>query len=349
MRRGFTMLELMLAVLILSIMTIVSVWTFRSIVRNWELATEMADNMQRVDYALAQVTSALRSAYFPTGGNTKDSDGFMLLGDEDDTNDPEETDSITWTKLGPAIVGRNSRFAKSPHRITLKIRKEGELGDDDPGGLVADVISKDLREDDFDEEEEENWDRYVLCENVQGFNCRVLDKEQPFKDDMANWVDQWDTSNCIPRRVQLTFWMKPLDDDKDPYPIVRVVEIPLWDISQNPVTATSDDRGRGRGGRNSGGGRGAGGGQSGGGPGGGGPGGGGPGGGGPGGGGMRGGGQGGGPGGGGRGGGGNSMMRGGGMQGGGRGGMGGGGRGGGMGGGGMPGGGMGGGMPGGGM
>ena len=78
MKRGFTMLELMLAVLILSIMTIVSVWTFRSIVRNWELATEMADNMQRVDYALAQVTSALRSAYFPTGGNTKDEDGRVV-------------------------------------------------------------------------------------------------------------------------------------------------------------------------------------------------------------------------------------------------------------------------------
>ena len=312
------MLELMLAVVILSIMTIVSVWTFRSIVRNWELATEMADNMQRVDYALAQVTSALRSAYFPTGGNTKDSDGFMLIGDEDDTNDPEEQDAITWTKLGPAVVGRNSRFAKSPHRITLKIRREGELGDDDPGGLVADVISKDLREDDFDEEEEENWDHYVLCENVQGFNCRVLDKEQPFKDNMANWVDQWDTSNCIPRRVQLTFWMKPLDDDKEPYPVVRVVEIPLWDISQNPVTATSDDKGRGRGGSNSGGGRGTGGGT--------------------------GGGQGGGPGG-------NPMIRGGGMQGGGMpGGRGGGMPGGGMGGGrgGMPGGMPGGGMPGGG-
>ena len=321
------MLELMLAVLILSIMTIVSVWTFRSIVRNWELATEMADNMQRVDYALAQVTSALRSAYFPTGGNTKDEDGFMLLGDEDDTNDPEEEDSITWTKLGPAVVGRNSRFAKSPHRITLRIAKEGELGDDDPGGLVADVISKDLREDDFDEEEEENWDHYVLCENVQGFNCRVLDKEQPFKDDMANWVDQWDTSNCIPRRVQLTFWMKPLDDDKEPYPVVRVVEIPLWDISQNPVTATSDDKGRRRGDRNSGGGRGTGG-QNGQMPGG-----------------MPGGGMGG------RGG--NSMTRGGGMQGGGgRGGGRGGGMpgGGGRGGGGMPGGGMpGGGFPGGGM
>ena len=42
------MLEIMLAIMILAIMTIVSMWTFRTIVRNWGLATELADNMQRV-------------------------------------------------------------------------------------------------------------------------------------------------------------------------------------------------------------------------------------------------------------------------------------------------------------
>ena len=68
MRRAFTIVELMLAVLILSILTIISTWTFHTIIRNWNLSTEMADNVQRTDYALAQITSALRSAYFPTSG-----------------------------------------------------------------------------------------------------------------------------------------------------------------------------------------------------------------------------------------------------------------------------------------
>ena len=63
---------------------------------------------------------------------------------------------------------------------------------------------------------------------------------------MANWQDTWDTSNCIPRRVQLTFWMKPIEEGGDPYPVVRVLELPLWDISQNPLktdsTASSTDK-----------------------------------------------------------------------------------------------------------
>ena len=239
MRRGFTMVEMLLSIMILAIMTIVSTMVFHTVVRNWTLATEMADNMQRVDYITAQVAYALRSAYFPTSGQTSNADGFMLL-DENERNEPELSDVITWTKLGNSIVGRNSRFAHSPHRVTLFVRSEKDADEEHPAGLIAQVIGEEkFRPEDFDEDDETNWDWFLLGSQVQGFNCRVLDKDEPFKSDMANWQDTWDTSNCIPRRVQLTFWMKPIDDDKEPYPIVRVLEIPLWDISQNPLKTDS--------------------------------------------------------------------------------------------------------------
>ena len=271
MRRAFTIVELMLAVLILSILTIVSTWTFHTIVRNWTLSTEMADNVQRTDYALAQIISALRSAYFPTSGKTSEEDGFQLE-DNNPRNEPDESDMIAWTKLGPAIVGRNSRFAKAAHHISIYVVEPGKSDVEAyaNGGLVCDVIGeKKFRPDDFDEDELENWDHFVLSENVQGFNCRVLDKDQPFKDDQANWQDTWDTSNMIPRRVQLTFWMKPIDKEKEPYPIVRVIEIPLWDISQNPIktdSAGAEDKNRRRRGGAGGGTGGAGGGPGGGAP-----------------------------------------------------------------------------------
>ena len=245
MRRGFTMVEMLMSIMILAIMTIVSTMVFHTVVRNWTLATEMADNMQRVDYITAQVAYALRSAYFPTSGETSNADGFMLL-DENERNEPELSDVITWTKLGHSIVGRNSRFAHSPHRVTLFVRSEKDADEEHPAGLVAQVIGEDkFRPEDFDEDDETNWDWFLLGSQVQGFNCRVLDKDEPFKSGMANWQDTWDTSNCIPRRVQLTFWMKPIDDDKDPYPIVRVLEIPLWDISQNTLKTDSTASGGG--------------------------------------------------------------------------------------------------------
>ena len=239
------MLEMLLAIMILAIMTIVSTMVFHTVVRNWTLATEMADSMQRVDYITAQIVYALRSAYFPISGETSNADGFMLL-DHNEENDPDESDVISWTKLGPAIVGRNSRFARSPHRVTLFVRSEKDADEDHPAGLIAQVIGEDkFRPDDFDEDDEDNWDWFLLGSQVQGFNCRVLDKNEPFSHGMANWQDVWDTSNSIPRRVQLTFWMKPVDEDKDPYPIVRVLEIPLWDISQNPLKIDEKKKGDG--------------------------------------------------------------------------------------------------------
>ena len=256
MRRGFTMVEMLLSIMILAIMTIVSTMVFHTVVRNWTLATEMADNMQRVDYITAQVAYALRSAYFPTSGQASNADGFMLL-DENERNEPELSDVITWTKLGNSIVGRNSRFAHSPHRVTLFVRSERDADEDHPAGLIAQVIGEEkFRPEDFDEDDETNWDWFLLGPQVQGFNCRVLDKDEPFKNDMANWQDTWDTSNCIPRRVQLTFWMKPIDDDKEPYPIVRVLEIPLWDISQNPLKTDSTASGSGNGNKKTSGGKG---------------------------------------------------------------------------------------------
>ena len=233
------MLEILLAIMILSIMTIISTLVFHTVVRNWTIATEMADNMQRVDYITEQVVYALRSAYFPISGKTSNADGFMLL-DQNENNNPDESDVISWTKLGPAIVGRNSRFARSPHRVTLFVRSEKDADEEHPAGLIAQVIGEDkFRPDDFDEDDENNWDWFLLGSQVQGFNCRVLDKDEPFSHGMANWRDIWDTSNSIPRRVQLTFWMKPVDEEKDPYPVVRVLEIPLWDISQNPYKTDS--------------------------------------------------------------------------------------------------------------
>lgn len=245
MKRGFTMVEMLLSIMILAIMTIVSTMVFHTVVRNWTLATEMADNMQRVDYITAQVAYALRSAYFPTSGQASNADGFMLL-DENERNEPELSDVITWTKLGNSIVGRNSRFAHSPHKVTLFVRSEKDADEEHPAGLIAQVIGEEkFRPEDFDEDDETNWDWFLLGSQVQGFNCRVLDKDEPFKSGMANWQDTWDNSNCIPRRVQLTFWMKPIDDDKEPYPIVRVLEIPLWDISQNPLKTDSTASGSG--------------------------------------------------------------------------------------------------------
>ena len=88
MKRGFTMIELMMAVMILSVMMVITFFTFNTVVRNWQKSMELVDKIQYADYALTQVVSGLRSAYYPTDGKQSEDFGFQLYdnGDKEDAS-----------------------------------------------------------------------------------------------------------------------------------------------------------------------------------------------------------------------------------------------------------------------
>ena len=298
-RAGFTMIEMLLAITILAILTVVTSIAFTSVTNSWKKSTTVAERMQTADYALNQIVAGLRSAYYPVDGNQKDEWGLALY-DNGEGEDPSSSDIIEWTKMGNAIIGDKSVLAETTHRVRLWVEDAPRVrtGTDieEPGGLWARVWNPDL----FSEEGNDNFDdeqygeEFLLVEDVIGFDCVVQKDEKEVEEDgRPKWAEEWDTSNCVPWRVKITFRMKPPETGDEPLPILRVVEIPVWKLSQAPFSLDSVGKGKNddkNGGKNGGKGGGNGGGQ----PGGGQPGGGQPGGGGgvqpPGGGGMRGGG-----------------------------------------------------------
>ena len=263
-RRGFTLIELLMSVIITAIMMTVCFITFNTSIRCWSRSAAVADTVRNAEYALTQVVSGLRSAYYPTTGKQDYAYGFQLY---DNGEDPEDSDTIQWVKLGTSIVGNRSQLSETPHTVRVWVQKEGRDG---PGGLWVKAGRLDLLVDDPDVEvdfnDDEQFEPYPLIEGVQGFDCKVQSKPDSVEGDgTPKWEDTWDTSNSIPYRVKLTFWMTPAKETGEPVPIMRVVEIPLWDISQNPVTVSSDDEDEGKvkkGGKSSSGGKSSGGGRS---------------------------------------------------------------------------------------
>ena len=239
-RRGFTLIELLMAVIITAIMMTVCFITFNTAIRCWQRSAALADTVRNAEYALTQVVSGLRSAYYPTTGKQDDAYGFQLY---DNGEDPEDSDTIQWIKLGTSIVGNSSQLSETPHTVRVWVQKEGRDG---PGGVWVKAGRLDLLAEDEDVEvdfnDDEQFEPYPLIEGVQGFDCKVQSKPESVESDgTPKWEDTWDTSNSIPYRVKLTFWMQPTEKTGDPIPIMRVVEIPLWDISQNPVTVSSEE------------------------------------------------------------------------------------------------------------
>ena len=292
-RSAFTLIELLVAIVILGVLTTFAVLTFNAVSTGWTLSTEYMDKMQRSDYALNQVVSGLRSMYYPHGGEQNYDYGFYLT-DNGNGEDPDRSDVIEWSKRGSAIVGTKSAAADTVHRVQLMVLEEGNHDYIDPievTGLYArhcpDVTlrPKDNRDDiDFTFANDEMYQPVLVADGIVGFNCRVLptDEKVEAEHDESLFEDTWETSNAVPYKIELTFYLA--DPDGRAYrsntaPIMRIVRMPLYEQAKDGAAPPSEKgaresggarrRSSGGSGRTSGGGHSGGGGQSGGGRGGG--------------------------------------------------------------------------------
>jgi prepilin-type N-terminal cleavage/methylation domain-containing protein len=234
-RGGFTLLELVMAVMIMSIMMLLSFFCFDAVVKSWEAGIEMSESMGQADHVIEQLVSGLRSAYYPDTGQQLDDYGFQFT---DGGEGPEARDGISWVKIGRALVGEECGFADSPHRINVYV---DDATRSDTRGLAISAWRVDLQLDEFDPVEDVK--PVSLSPRVVGLNCRMLDKDQPMKDDEPNWQDEWKFSNSIPKAVEITLYMEPPKDKDEPLEVKRIVEIPMFDLSQNPRQKTDETKG----------------------------------------------------------------------------------------------------------
>lgn len=204
---GFTLLELMVAVVLLVTAMTMIVGTFNAVIKAWRRGGELLQGLHHGDFVLDQLVSGLRSAAFFDTAPEKY--GFHL---EDQSNGPYDNDVISWVTSGTAFMPKDSPLAKGLHRleVTVENNDEGEPA-------VAVRAYPHLA----DEEELDEADPWYISTEVKGLNCRVYDKEE------EDWIDEWEFSNAVPRLVEITIFLDPLEEYGDPVELKRVVEIPL--------------------------------------------------------------------------------------------------------------------------
>ena len=260
MKRGFTLIELMLAVSLLGVMTVVTILTFRAVTSGWRISREYCDRLERTDYAVDQLVSGLKCAYYPHSGEQSYDYGFQLI-DNGDGENPRESDVIEWTKKGSAMVGGSSA-ADSVHRIQVMILEEGDRtwGEEiEKTGLYARVrpMSKVIAqqsghfdEEDFTFESDELYRPILIAKDVEGFNCRVLPKEpdstgKNAQIDKSDWEDEFSESNSLPYKIQLTMYLPKEDPEyrsrKTIIPIMRVVNMPIYEQSTDAAALPGNE------------------------------------------------------------------------------------------------------------
>ena len=262
MRRAFTMIEMLLATMLVGVLTTLSVLTFQSLTHSWQASTDYMDKLQRTDYALNQVVSGLRSMYYPHDGEQNGRYGFILT-DNGDGDDPDDSDVIEWSKTGPASVGTKNAIADTVHRVQVMVLEEGDNDWEVPiqkTGLYARLMGDSalIPKDDKDETDytfgnDELYQPILISDGVVGMNCRVLktaeDAEESARSDAENdrkrFEDEFAESNAVPYKVELTFFIENRDDEFRSQtrraPLVRIVRIPIHEQSLDGAAPPSAD------------------------------------------------------------------------------------------------------------
>ena len=234
-RRGFTMVEVLVALAILGMVMGAVGIVLRAGVGSWRDAAELAEESHDAEAVMEQVAMALRSAYYPANGDTDWAYGFQH---EDGGEGEGAKDRISWVKIGSSLVGEDVPWAGAAHRATLFV-DDGADGE----GLYVSAWQLVGQSEDFDPEED--VEPVLLSDQVAGLDVRMQDPDKAVEPgEPFEWLDEWTTSNRIPAHVFVQLTMKPRSKGAEPDVLVRMVGIPMSAVSWNPSKP-----GAGRGGR----------------------------------------------------------------------------------------------------
>ncbi|MDI6774138.1 MAG: prepilin-type N-terminal cleavage/methylation domain-containing protein [Verrucomicrobiota bacterium] len=218
---GFTLLEIMLAVSLMSVVALVTYWCFSTVLTGWKRGMTLMDNLHHGDFVIEQLVSGLRSAYYPDA--PRSGMGAYGFTHKDNGNGPYSSDEIGWVKLGGALVGNDCPFMGSPHRVCFKV-DTGARGKSEAMVKAWQIIGQ---PEDFDQEKIE-WT--PISRRVAGFNCRAAWKTVSDSTDI-DWQDEWTNTNELPTAVELTLYLEPIEQEQAPLELKRVVGLPAGALS----------------------------------------------------------------------------------------------------------------------
>lgn len=235
-RAGVTLVELMLAVAILAVVSVTVMAVFNVGVESWMTGTALADESHNADAVMEQVVMALRSAYYPEGTAPTYEYGFQHA---DGGDAPKAGDRISWVKVGNSLVGEDTPWAGTAHRVELYV---DDVGADGPG-LYVKAWQLVGQAEDFDPEEDVV--PLLISDKVISLDCRMKDPDKAVvAGEPYEWTDEWTASNRIPTQVLVSIAIKPTREREDPMEYVRCVDMPMAAMSWNVFQAGGGRPGR---------------------------------------------------------------------------------------------------------
>jgi prepilin-type N-terminal cleavage/methylation domain-containing protein len=216
-QRGFTLLEILVAVVLLATAFTIIWSTFAATLNGWRRSSEFVDRITHGDFVIDQLVSSLRSTAF--FANRPDKFGFWL---DSRGGGDSPRDSISWVTSGSAFMRPDDPLANGLHRIMLTV-------EDAPGGnQTLAVRAFQHMTEEIDKDDVDPW---FVSSRVIGLDCRVYN----FEDE--DWDDEWEDTNAVPSLVEVTVFMEPVGKNESPIEMRRIIEIPVAPAVTGAVVA----------------------------------------------------------------------------------------------------------------
>lgn len=220
-KSGFTLLEILVAVVLLATAFTIIWSTFSASLDGWRRSSEFLDRITHGDFVIDQLEASLRSTVFFS--NRPDKYGFWL---ESSGGGENASDNISWVTSGSAFMLPGDPLANGVHRIMVSV----EDAPDGESGLSVRAFQHMKKEIDKDD-----VDPWFISSRVIGLDCEVYN----FEDEV--WDTEWEDTNAVPSLLQVTVFLEPLDDGEPAVKVQRVVEIPVAPAVTSAVSVVTNE------------------------------------------------------------------------------------------------------------
>jgi prepilin-type N-terminal cleavage/methylation domain-containing protein len=211
-KAAFTLLEVLLAMLIFSLLGVMVFVGFGALVRSTGDAEEALDALHQGEAVLEPLVASLRSAAYYDSNP-----GLYAFKHEKGSGDPPD-DVVSWVSGTLAFLPPNYPTRQGLNRLVLSIEEI-----DGVRGLAVSAYPHRLSPDSEEVEEVEPW---LVSTRVKGLSVRYYDVTE------QAWVDTWERDNQLPSTVEVRLWMEPLREGEDMRELVRRIDIPVGRVSR---------------------------------------------------------------------------------------------------------------------
>jgi len=211
-RRGFTLLEVLLSVLILGMISLMIFGSFRSITESI-MATEQAmESLHHGEIVLEQLVSSLRSAAF-----YETTPGAYTFRHEKGVGTPPN-DMLSWVSGTMAFLPPRYPTRQGLNRIFLSIEEI-----DGKRGLAVSAYPHLTDPEDAFVDKVAPW---MISSRVLGLQARFYNLTT------NTWEEEWLDERQIPPFIEITLFLEPLEERGPLREVVRLIDVPVARISR---------------------------------------------------------------------------------------------------------------------